>query len=60
MNQSLTKCTNSRTSCAGQFLSCGFVVLLRKSNPQIRNLKTAVVHGVMTKESYAWIRRGYR
>lgn len=49
MNQSLTKCTNSRTSCAGQFLSCGFVVLLRKSNPQIRNLKTAVVHGVSTK-----------
>ncbi|AQT60424.1 hypothetical protein B0D95_10185 [Cellvibrio sp. PSBB023] len=41
---SLTKCINS---CAGQFLSRGFVVLLRKSNPQIHNLKTAVVHGVM-------------
>jgi hypothetical protein len=25
----------------GQFLSCGFVVLLRKSIPQNRNLKTA-------------------
>ncbi|EIK43542.1 hypothetical protein O59_003940 [Cellvibrio sp. BR] len=31
--------------CAGQFLSRSFVVLLRKSNPQNYNLKTAVVHG---------------
>lgn len=33
--------------CAGQFLSRGFVALLRKSNPQSHDLKTAVVLGVM-------------
>jgi hypothetical protein len=31
----------SRTSCAGQFLSRSFVVLLRKSIPQNHNLKAA-------------------
>src|SRR5690554_4501519 len=46
LQKSLTKCSNSRTSCAGQFVSRGFVVLLRKSNPQNRDLQTAVEHGV--------------
>jgi len=31
----------------GQNLSCGFVVLLRKSIPQNRNLNSAVYRGVM-------------
>jgi hypothetical protein len=30
----------------GQFLSCGFMVLLRKSIPQNHNLKTAAELGV--------------
>jgi len=34
-------------ACAGQFLSRGFVVLLRKSIPQNHNLKTAAELGVM-------------
>jgi hypothetical protein len=33
-------------ACAGQFLSRGFVVLLRKSVPQNHNLKTAAELGV--------------
>jgi hypothetical protein len=36
-----------RTFGAGQFLSRGFVVLLRKSIPQNHNLKTAAELGVM-------------
>ena len=43
----VTRHTNPRTSCAGQFVSRGFVVLLRKINPQSHNLQTAVVRGVM-------------
>src|SRR5690606_9501945 len=35
----------------GQFLIRGFVVLLRKNNPQNRELKTAVEHGVTHKAS---------
>jgi len=34
-------------ACAGQFLSRGFVVLLRKNIPQNHNLKTAAELGVM-------------
>ena len=45
----ITKRSNSRTSCAGQFVSRSFVVLLRKSNPQNRDLQTAVVRGVKHK-----------
>ena len=44
--KSLTKSSNSHTSCAGQFVSRSFVVLLRKSIPQNYNLQSAVVHGV--------------
>jgi hypothetical protein len=44
---SWSKCSNPRTSCAGQFLSRSFVVLLRKSNPQNYNLQIAVVRGVI-------------
>jgi hypothetical protein len=33
--------TDANTSCAGQFLGRGFMVLLRKSIPQNYNLKTA-------------------
>ena len=47
------KCLTSRCSitpalraCVGQFLSRAFVVLLRKSNPQNHNLKTAAELGV--------------
>ncbi len=40
-----------RTSCAGQFLSRSFMFLLRKSNPQNRNLQTAVVRGVIFNQS---------
>ncbi len=35
------KSLKHRHFVAGQFLSRSFVVLLRKSNPQNRNLKTA-------------------
>jgi hypothetical protein len=35
----LTKCCNPRTTCAGQFVTRGFVVLLRKSNPQTTTYK---------------------
>jgi hypothetical protein len=45
-NRYQTKCSNPRTSRAGPFISRGFVVFLRKSNPQSQNLKAAVVHGV--------------
>jgi hypothetical protein len=34
---------------AGQFVSRSFVVLLRKNNPQNRDLQTAVVRGVKNK-----------
>jgi uncharacterized membrane protein YjfL (UPF0719 family) len=51
------KCLTSRCSttpalraCVGQFLSCGFVVLLRKSIPQNHNLKTAAELGVIASE----------
>jgi hypothetical protein len=40
-----------RTS-VGQFLSCGFVVLLRKSIPQNRNLKTAAELSVRLSHEY--------
>lgn len=42
----LTSRCSTHTSCAGQFLSRGFVVLLRKSIPQNRDLKTAAELGV--------------
>jgi hypothetical protein len=38
---------SSHASRAGQFLSRGFVVLLRKSIPQNHNLKTAAELGYM-------------
>jgi len=38
--------SNSRTTCAGQFLSCGLMVLLRKRIQQHRNLNTAAKFGV--------------
>jgi len=41
------KSLKHRHFVAGQFLSCSFVVLLRKSIPQKRNLKTAAELGVM-------------
>jgi len=34
-------------ACAGQFLSRGFMVLLRKNVPQNHNLKTAAELGVI-------------
>lgn len=37
---------NLNKSCAGQFLSRGFVVLLRKNIPQNHDLKTAAELGV--------------
>jgi hypothetical protein len=37
----LNKSLKHRAFGAGQFLSCDFVVLLRKNIPQNRNLKTA-------------------
>lgn len=45
--KSLTRRSSTHTSCAGQFVSRGFVVLLRKSNPQSHNLQTAAVRDVM-------------
>ena len=44
---SLTSRCSSYTSCAGQFLSRGFVVLLRKNIPQKHNLKTAAELGII-------------
>ena len=43
------KRSSPHTMCAGQFVSRGFVVLLRKSNPQNHNLQTAAVRGVSQK-----------
>ena len=50
----LTSRCSTHTSCAGQFLSRGFVVLLRKSIPQNRDLKTAAELGVrhFTREDH--------
>jgi hypothetical protein len=45
----VTSRCSSHTSCAGQFLSRSFVVLLRKSIPQNHNLKTAAELGVMQR-----------
>ena len=42
----MTRRSSTHISCAGQFVSRGFVVLLRKSNPQNRDLQTAAVRGV--------------
>jgi hypothetical protein len=47
VNYHVTSRCSSHTSCAGQFLSRGFVVLLRKIVPQNHNLKTAAELGVM-------------
>jgi hypothetical protein len=44
------KSLQPRHCVAGQFLSRGFVVLLRKSIPQNHNLKTAAELGVRLKE----------
>ena len=43
------RCSTTSALCAyvGQFLSRGFMVLLRKSIPQNYNLKTAAELGVM-------------
>jgi len=46
MATNITSRCSSHTSCAGQFLSRGVVVLLRKSIPQNHNLKTAAELGV--------------
>jgi hypothetical protein len=40
-NKSLKHHSGSFAASVGQFLSCGFMVLLRKSIPQNHNLKTA-------------------
>lgn len=48
----LIKRSNSRTSCAGQFVISAFVVLLRKSNPQAHYLQTAIKINVKQKMVY--------
>ena len=54
-NRSITRRSSPHTSCAGQFVSRGFVVLLRKSNPQNHNLQTAAVRGVIVLFSRAFL-----
>jgi hypothetical protein len=44
--KSANKLRQAHTSCAGQFVSRVFVVLLRKSNPQNHDLQTVVLRGV--------------
>ena len=43
----ITRRSSTHTSCAGQFVSRSFVVLLRKIFSQNRNLQTAAELGVM-------------
>jgi hypothetical protein len=44
--QSITRRSSPQATLAGQFVSRSFVVLLRKSIPQNRNLQTAAELGV--------------
>lgn len=45
----VTKCFNTRTSCAGLFVSRGILGLLRRTNQQCHDLQTAVGHDVREK-----------
>jgi hypothetical protein len=52
-NKSLTmRCSTVPLRCTGQLLSRVFVVLLRKSIPQSRNLKAAAELNVIKGEKY--------
>ncbi len=59
---SANKRNNSRTLCAGQFVSRSFVIFLRKTNPQNHNLQTAVVRGFNLRAygEINWIKLGLK